>query len=230
MHRDTGTGVSGQPGARPLILASASPRRSELLSRLNVSFAVCPANVDEDAPKYSPRAEQIARQLARAKADAVGLRHPDAVILAADTIVVDQGQLLGKPACADEAREMLRSLRGRWHRVITGVVVRHGRRSAVSHTITRVQMRAYSDSEIEHYIERGEPFDKAGAYAIQDTLFYPVERYDGCYCNVVGLPLAPVMTMLGTAGIHSSRESLPAQCSCCPLFRSDFDALNTGNG
>jgi MAF protein len=210
--------VIDQSGERPLILASASPRRRELLSRLDIPFEVIPANVDEDAPERTPREERIARRLARSKAEAIAASYPGATVLAADTIVVYRGRLLAKPGDEAEARAMLTSLRGRSHRVITGIAVARGRHVAVSHATTRVQMRAYSDDEIARYIERGEPFDKAGGYAIQDPEFHPVDRYDGCYCNVVGLPLAPAIAMLREAGIAMLPASIPSVCDTCPLW------------
>jgi MAF protein len=214
--------VSDRSGERRLILASASPRRRDLLSRLGVTFEVIPANVDEDAPEQTPRAEQVGRRLARSKAEAVAASYREAVVLAADTIVVYRGRLLAKPGDAAEARAMLATLRGRSHRVITGVAVARGRRVAVSHVTTRVQMRDYADDEIERYIERGEPFDKAGGYAIQDPEFRPVDRYDACYCNVVGLPLAPVIAMLRKAGVAIHPTTLPHACQFCPLFYDPF--------
>lgn len=203
-----------------LILASASPRRRELLSELGVPFRVCPADVDESAPVQTPRAERVARQLARAKALAVAAQEPDAVVLAADTIVVLRGRILGKPADADEARAILAALRDRRHRVITGLALVTGRRVRVTHAVTGVWMRPYSADEVEATIAAGTPFDKAGAYAIQDPTFQPVARYEGCYCNVVGLPLAPVIRLLQAAGVSvptTDPAALQPQCRHCPL-------------
>ena len=120
--------------------------------------------------------------------------------------MVYAGEILGKPKDANAAREMLRRLRGRWHEVVTGVVVLPaGRTSAlIRHSVTGVLMRYLSDEEIENWIARGEPFDKAGAYAIQDPDLTPVESYDGCYCNVMGLPLWPAIEVLRKAGIEVS--------------------------
>lgn len=206
-----------------LILASASPRRRELLGRLGVDFTVVPSDVDEWAPERHPRAERLARHLARQKALAVATSHPDAVVLAADTIVVQQGRLLAKPAGADEARQMLARLRGRDHRVITGVAVARGRRVRVAHAVTHVRMRDYGNDEIERYIARGGPLDKAGGYAIQDPAFAPVDRYAGCYCNVVGLPLGAVIPLLVSAGVEApvtEPARLTPECPSCPLFTS----------
>ena len=218
-----------------LILASASPRRRYLLACLGLPFEVVEPEIDEGT--MAGRAERIARRLAAAKARAVAEERRDATVLAADTVVAHRGVLLGKPRDAAEAEAMLKRLRGRVHRVVTAVAVlppartgaRRGgrRRPLVEHAVTRVTMRRYSDAEIAASIARGDPFDKAGAYAIQDERLAPVARYDslpadrrGCYCNVVGLPLWTVVRLLGRAGLditHISAGDLPAQCGECPL-------------
>lgn len=205
----------------PLVLASASPRRRELLGRLGVPFTVTPADVDENVGGPGMRPERVARALARRKALAVAAQHPGSVVLAADTVVALRGRLLGKPADAAEAWAMLRALRGRRHRVITGVALAAGRRVWVRHVVTTVHMRSYSDDEIAASIAAGTPFDKAGAYAIQDPDFRPVACHEECYCNVVGLPLAPVIELLAGVGIQvpltEPADLLPA-CASCPLF------------
>ena len=203
-----------------LILASASPRRRELLACLGIPFGVTEPRIDKgDA---SGRPERVARRLAVAKARAVAARQPEAAVLAADTVVAYRGELLGKPHDAAEAESMLRRLRGRSHRVVTAVVVLppRRRRPLVAHALTRVTMRRYTDEEIEASIARGDPFDKAGAYAIQDPRLAPVESYVGCYCNVVGLPLWTTVALLRRAGVDITRISLadlPPQCAGCPL-------------
>lgn len=219
-------------GAPRLILASASPRRRELLGRLGVAFTVDPAEIPEELPAQAPRAERVARRLARAKALAVAARYPGLPVLAADTVVVFRGRLLGKPADETEARAMLLELRGRWHRVITAVAVARHRRVRVDHAVTLVRMREYSDEEIASSIARGDPFDKAGAYAIQDGCFRPVAEYLGCYCNVVGLPLALVVKLLDRAGIAvsvSMKQLLP-ECAHCPLFARWRNGDSSGGG
>lgn len=202
-----------------LILASASPRRRELLSSLGIPFEIVPADIDEWAPPRLPRPERLARRLAREKALAVSSTNPETIVLASDTIVVDRGELLAKPVDAAEARTMLQRLRGRRHNVITGVALLPGTRPIrVAHQVTHVWMRDYSDEEIERYIERGEPFDKAGGYAIQDEEFHPVERFEGCYSNVVGLPLGRVIEMLSDAGLTLAVDDpgkIAAVCPCC---------------
>lgn len=202
-----------------LVLASASPRRRQLLARLGVPFDVAPADVDEDSD-VRERAERVARRLARAKAVAASAQQPDAAVLAADTVVGYRGRLLGKPRDAGEAAAMLRLLRARRHRVVTAIaVVLPGRKTPlISHVTTGVWMRQYADSEIDASIARGDPFDKAGAYAIQDETFRPVELYEGCYCNVVGLPLWTAAALLRRAGVSVSASvaDLPPQCALCP--------------
>jgi len=203
-----------------LILASASPRRRELLACLGIPFEVTQPRIDEGAA--SGRPERVARRLAVAKARAVAARQPGAAVLAADTVVAHRGTILGKPRDAAEAGAMLRRLRGRTHRVVTAVAVLppRRRRALVEHTLTRVTMRRYTDEEIEASIARGDPFDKAGAYAIQDPRLAPVESYSGCYCNVVGLPLWTTVELLRRAGVDVTRipeAAMPLQCGGCPL-------------
>jgi septum formation protein len=200
-----------------LILASASPRRLELLGRLGVDFDVTASAVDEDSVRAA-RPETLARRLARLKALDVAGVAPEAVVLAADTVVVLGGQLLAKPGDRRAAQSMLEMLRGRRHRVITGVaLVRPEARTRAEHVVTRVRMRRYGDDEIEASIERGDPFDKAGAYAIQDPALHPVESYEGCYCNVVGLPLWTAVALLRDAGLTPRTDGLPSVCGTCPL-------------
>ena len=203
-----------------LILASASPRRRDLLSLLGVPFEVRPVDITEEAGDGS-RAELVARRLAREKAEAARLRDHEPPILAADTVVVYAGEILGKPRDVDEARDMLHRLRGRWHEVITGVAVMPERRTSVllRQTVTSVLVRYLGDDEIGASIDRGDPFDKAGAYAIQDQLLAPVESYEGCYCNVVGLPLWSAIEMLRKADVKIgvTVNALLPQCASCPL-------------
>jgi MAF protein len=207
----------------PLVLASGSPRRRELLSRLGISFEVVVPDIAEDAAHDGGRLERVARRLATAKARAVAALVPRAAVLAADTVVAHGGVLLGKPKGEAEAEAMLRRLRGRTHRVVTAVAVvaPDRRRPLVDHAVTRVTMRRYGDDEIADSIVRGDPFDKAGAYAIQDGRLAPVARYDGCYCNVVGLPLWTALRLLERAGLDITQEhleGLPPQCRTCSLI------------
>jgi MAF protein len=206
-----------------LVLASRSPRRRQLLAHLGLPFRVVIPQVEEDvAPAAMGKPEELAEALALAKAEAVAREQKEGIVIAADTIVVDGDTILGKPADDSEAEATLRRLRAREHRVVTGLAVvsaASGQRAA-SHVVTAVRMRPYSDGEIAAYVARGEPLDKAGAYAIQDEQFHPVASYDGCYCNVVGLPLKALVLLLRRAGVDitsHSLEGLPEQCAACPI-------------
>lgn len=200
-----------------LILASASPRRRDLLTHIGFEFEIVPADVDESVPDGERDVATIARELARRKAAAIAPDYPDDIVLAADTIVVDGEELLAKPESAEDAWRMLRQLRGRRHEVITGIAVASGDDIRLDHVSTGVLMRDYSDEEIEASIARGAPFDKAGGYAIQDPVFNPVERFDGCYCNVVGLPLVASVKLLIEAGFSHKPpvKRFPARCGPC---------------
>lgn len=186
------------------------------MTALGFDFEIAPSTIDEES-FIGGRPDRLVRRIARAKAEDVASRQTDAVVLAADTIVVLRGAVLNKPRDAAEAREMLGHLRDRWHRVITAVsVIAPGRRTRVEHVISRVRIRPYESSAIEASIARGEPFDKAGGYAIQDPDLAPVAAYQGCHCNVVGLPLLVAIAMLEEAGISPSRSgSLPTACEAC---------------
>jgi septum formation protein len=187
--------------ARRLILASASPRREELLRRLGVSFSVVPSALPEEPPLGTP--EEAARTLALAKARAVARRFSSEIVLGADTVVALGGVTFGKPVDSDDARRMLRMLMGRTHEVITGValVEAPARRETAATVVTRVEMAEYGEEEIDAYLQTGEPYDKAGAYAIQGLGGRLVARVDGCYTNVVGLPLETTRRLLEAWGV-----------------------------
>jgi septum formation protein len=191
-----------------LILASASPRRRELLARLGLPFEVRPSGIDETlSPGLSAAA--AATVLARAKARDVAARahaagEDSVLVLGADTLVVLDGRLLGKPASREEARAMLGALRGRRHDVVTAVAVRlaaPGDGERVTAVTSHVLMRDYSDPEIDRYVATGEPDDKAGAYAVQGVGGHLVARVEGCYTNVIGLPLRTTARLLRTFGL-----------------------------
>ncbi len=185
---------------RRLILASGSPRRAELLRNAGIEFHAAPANLGEDQlPGEAPL--DYCRRVACDKARAVAAQFPAEPVLGADTIVVVDGEILGKPRDAAEARAMLRQLSGGWHEVMTGVCLIANGREQVEAEITRVQMIAMSDEEIAAYAAAGEPMDKAGAYAIQGGASRWIPRIEGCYFNVVGLPVPRVYAMLKRAGI-----------------------------
>lgn len=188
-----------------LVLASASPRRQELLRNAGITFTVQPADVDE-TPLAGESARACAERLARDKAMAVWKLRPQDVVLGADTVVVVDGTILGKPADAADAARMLRMLSGRVHEVITGAAVVSGQSSVISKNnlpeinvaseTTLVTMSELSDEEIREYVATGEPMDKAGAYAIQGRASRWIPRIEGDYSNVVGLPVALVRRML----------------------------------
>ena len=170
-----------------LILASQSPRRKELLGLFGVPFTVRVADIDETMDFSAPAAEEVAR-VSRLKALAIP-REDDDVLIAADTIVVCQGRILGKPRDEAEAYAMLRLLSGRDHQVMTGVTVLRGKEERVFTQITDLHFRELSDKEISRYIATGEPMDKAGAYGIQGGAALFCEKMDGDYYNVMGLPV-----------------------------------------
>jgi septum formation protein len=183
-----------------LVLASASARRRELLEAAGLTFVVDPMAVDETR-RAGEAPEEYALRVARDKVHAARTRHPHDTVLGADTIVLIDGAVLGKPAGEDEAVSMLLRLSGRTHEVLTGVAVAWPgqERSAVERT--RVRFTWLSDAEIRAYVATGEPMDKAGAYAIQGLAAKFVADIEGSYSNVVGLPVATVLQMLREAGI-----------------------------
>jgi septum formation protein len=193
MNPFLGTGLQ-----RNLVLASASPRRSEILERLGFEFEVLPTGVDETDIECADHA-RFAILAAERKADAARRARPRATIVAADTIVVCGEARLGKPADEADAGSMLRALSGRTHEVVTGVsvVAPDGRRLAAAER-TRVRFRILSEEEIALYVGTGEPFGKAGAYAIQGYAAPFVEKIDGCYFNVVGLPVSLLFRLLAS--------------------------------
>jgi septum formation protein len=178
-----------------LVLASASPRRQELLRNAGISFDVQPAHIPED-PLPGEAAKECAERLAREKALAVARQRPDDCVLGADTVVVVDGEVLGKPSDATDAARMLRRLSGREHQVITGVCLVVAGQCSVASETTSVTMSEISEKEITDYVASGEPMDKAGAYAIQGVASRWIPRIEGDYSNVVGLPVALVWRML----------------------------------
>jgi len=190
-----------------LILASASPRRRELLASTGIVFHSVPSAVDEH-PLPGERPEAYVRRLALAKAEAVAHHHPRAVILGADTTVTIAGLLLGKPDSSDQARQMLCRLSGQVHHVVTGVAVVPAKSTGgptgqclVEVTSSRVRMRPLTVRTIDWYLRTEEPMDKAGAYAIQGLGAALVEWVEGSYTNVVGLPLTQTLALLKRVGI-----------------------------
>lgn len=176
-----------------LVLASASPRRADLLRAAGLEFTIRVADIDEtQLPDESPHA-YVAR-LARQKAQAVA--RPDEIVLGADTTVVIGQQVAGKPIDAEDARRMLRMLSGEWHEVLTAIALVRNETVLSEVAVTRVKFAAMTESEIDWYVETGEPFDKAGAYGIQGFASRFVESIEGNYANVVGLPVQVVYGLL----------------------------------
>jgi septum formation protein len=180
---------------RPWVLASSSPRRRDLLGLLCSNFEVIPSQIEESQrPGESPI--QMVQRLAKEKAMAVHQFRPESLVIGADTVVVCEGQILGKPVSPEEARAMLQKLSGRTHEVMTGLCVLKGETAAVDAARTLVRFSLLSGEEIEDYLATGEPFDKAGAYATQGKAARFVEAIEGCFFNVVGLPVSLLYRML----------------------------------
>ncbi len=197
----------------PLLLASASPRRRQIISALGLPFTLGVAPADEDAAQaqYQGPADGLAQWTAAHKA-VMMFTQPEAanhLVITADTTVLLDDQVLNKPRDEAHARELLLSLRGRWHHVVTGVVIStliDGKLTMRGASCkTPVLMRPYTEEEIDRYIATGDPMDKAGAYGIQNAQFQPTERIDGCYLNVVGLPLCTLVDLLATFDVYPER-------------------------
>ena len=218
-----------------ITLASNSPRRKELLTLLGLPFRACPAEIDESVlPGESPRAYVL--RLAEGKARAVAARGgaaqvpTDSLVIAADTTVADGSNILGKPEDEQQAMEMLTRLRGHLHQVYTAVAVLRAADGMLllDTCATDVPMREYSQAEIATYVATGDPLDKAGAYAIQHDGFRPVEHLEGCYANVVGLPLCHLTRLLRKLNVEP-QENVPAACQAalkyeCPVFEKILTA------
>lgn len=199
------------------ILASASPRRQKLFGLVQTPFLVMPADVDE-TQKSGESPEEYILRLAKVKARDVGqdvaeVPSREILVISADTTVVNQGEILGKPAHPDEARDMLLQLQDKPHQVYSGLAVYHpGEDQMLTEVIeTQVTLRTFDEEELEAYIVSEDPFDKAGAYAIQNDEFQPVRSYEGCYANVMGLPLCHLEKMLQSFGASLS-GNVPVQC------------------
>jgi septum formation protein len=194
-----------------LILASTSPRRRELLRRAGFDFEVQPSHIVEEI-QQGERPEEFARRAAREKALHVAATSPPAsFVLGADTVVVIDGEMLGKPSDLEDATRMLRLLSGRTHQVHTGICLVRAPDAieAVKHETTLVTFRELDEEEIRSYVESGEPMDKAGAYAVQGLASKFVTRISGCYSNVVGLPVALVYEALKNCRSNSISSFCP---------------------
>jgi len=207
-----------------VILASNSPRRRQLVGLTGLDFQVFPADVDE-TPLDGEPAHKYVQRLAASKARNVGAQvDPQVLVIAADTTVVDGNQILGKPVDDEDAERMLQHLRGRSHQVYTAIALLWNEQLLVECCGTEVPMREYSEAEIQTYVESGDPLDKAGAYAIQHPGFHPVENLQGCYANVVGLPLCHLLRSLRKMAIRLDSD-VPAACQMtfdydCPVFEA----------
>ncbi len=179
-----------------IILASQSPRRKQLLELAEIEFEVIVADVDETNPPGMP-GEEVPEFLARKKADAVSHLVGDAIVIAADTVVLAGHHILGKPTDAAHAVSILKQLSGRMHKVVTGVCIRRGAKEMSFSTTTEVFFRKLTEEQINHYITQYKPFDKAGAYAIQEWIgVLGIEKINGDYYNVMGLPIGEVYIAL----------------------------------
>jgi len=215
-----------------IILASNSPRRKELISLTGWICSTSPADIDE-TPWSCEAPEDYVTRLAKEKAAACN-REGLKLILAADTIVVDANQIMGKPLNEEESRRMLLQLRGHTHQVMTAVVLfdPFSGRLEEELCLTHVPMRNYSDEEIGTYIATGDPLDKAGAYAIQHSGFHPVVNFHGCFASVMGLPLCHVKRM-AKCFETSVADSLVAECQrtnqyTCSIFQQVADGAEIG--
>ncbi len=197
-----------------IILASASPRRLELLRALIPGFDVVVSDVPE-AMTGDPVADSM--RLAQAKAEAVSARHAGAVVIGADTIVHDGVRAYGKPADTGDALAMWKLLRGKTHRVITGIAVVCDGQVRAGYSESQVTLSMLNDADVARYVASGRPLDKAGAYAIQDEDVPTVARLDGCYCCVVGLPLWRLRGLLRATGVECALPTnVFERCEACP--------------
>ncbi len=179
-----------------IILASQSPRRKQLMEMAELEFEVVIADVDETNPPGMP-GEEVPEFLARKKADAVHHLVHDAIVIAADTVVLLDHHILGKPKDTADAKAILQQLSGRIHKVVTGVCIRSGEKETCFSVTTEVYFRTLTDAQIEHYITHYKPYDKAGAYAIQEWIGVTgIEKINGDYYNVMGLPIGDVIIAL----------------------------------
>ena len=205
--------MASEDKATKIILASASPRRADLLRLTGWDFEPCPVELDETAAPDEPAAD-LARRLASAKAEAALRVRPEArLLLAADTLVVHQDRVLGKPTNEQDAHRMLMALSGVDHLVISALVMRGTAGEQAELCETTVPMREYTSDRVDAYVQTGSPMDKAGAYGIQDRDFNPVDvdRMGGCFANVMGLPLCHLLRAMRRLGEDSPRD-VPLAC------------------
>jgi len=207
-----------------IILASQSPRRRELVNILKIPFDIYPSRIDEIVDSaVSPN--YLVELLAKQKCLAVAKHYPEGIVIGADSIVsIDEG-ILGKPADKEDAKSMLRILRGRWHCIITGVAVLEiSSNLLLSNVITtKIKMRNYSEQEIIDYIEKENPFDRAGSYGLQESGIRLVETVDGCYSNALGLPMCEVIRMLQVYNVYITSPEINTIC----LVPMEFNLVQT---
>ena len=211
------------------LLASQSPRRSELLNLIGKPFDVEPANIDENVIK-DEEPYPYAKRLALSKALKVARNsRSDSVVIGADTIVVHNNNIVGKPASKKEARQILMNLRGHTHQVVTAIAIHYRKLGNTIQDLceTSVQMRNMTEEEITDYISTGDPHDKAGAYAIQNVVYKPATTLGGCLANVIGLPLCHITKALREKNIHVDKD-IAQKCQDhigydCPVYKSILD-------
>ncbi|MBI2051493.1 septum formation inhibitor Maf [Candidatus Roizmanbacteria bacterium] len=193
-----------------IILASASPRRKQLLEQIGVPFQIVRSDIEEEHIKSEDSHHKLAQRLSLGKARAVGKTHKNAIIIAADTIVVFQKRIIGKPKTEANASKILKLLCGKTHKVITGftIIDSESRKSVTKSVETKVKMKALTDEEIKSYVKTKEPLDKAGGYGIQEKGAMLIESIKGDYFNVVGLPLAALSEELKKFGIRPFTQTL----------------------
>ena len=222
------------PHARTLVLASGSPRRRRLINAIDMPVQMVGSGDYEPPPNVGESPQAYVQRLALLKARQALKGVTDAIVLGADTSVVIDGDILGKPADAAEAVWMLKLLRGRSHEVVTGTALMDAATGicSTSAKASRIFMRDYADEEIAAYVESGEPFDKAGAYAVQDDKFRPAERIEGCYLNTVGLPLCDLLTLLKRIGAPVTFRKgyvIPPGCPDCDYWKVITEGLQEVN-
>lgn len=219
---------------RRLILASGSPRRRRLIKSIDMPIRIVGSGDDEPAPDENEAPKLYVQRLALMKAKHAITMTRDDIVLGADTSVAIDDDILGKPKDAKEAIRMLRQLRGQPHEVITGIALLDSATGLCSTTakVSKVYMRDYTDREIRAYVDSGEPFDKAGAYAAQDRDFRPAKRIEGCYPNVIGLPVCEVLSLLERIGVPTTFKrgwDIPPGCSDCEYWGSVTAGLKEAN-
>jgi len=209
-----------------IILASVSPRRRELVSLFGLTFQFISADVDE-SPRSNESPADLVRRLSRAKAEIGVQAFPNSMVVGADTIVWLDQTIIGKPTDASDATRMLKMLRNRSHMVYSGITVMRGDQAITEIATTMVQMRNYGDDEIAAFVATGEPLDKAAAYAIQNTAFKPVAYIEGCFANVMGLPLCHLYRALKSFGVAIQEPDHACQTYLqidCPVAREILSA------